>query len=149
MSSKGLKPDLLRGRLHTDAKDLTKNIDRDIPLYSADRPRWHMHPNYAKSLIDIAVIELEQKTFTAGVYLKALGSSNFLPERFLINPGDDVMVIGFPRGLSDSKHNLPLVRNALVSSAYGIDFEAVPMFLLTFPLYDPSYHSCGPGPKVP
>jgi len=40
------------------------------------------------------------------------------------------MVIGFPRGLSDSKHNLPLVRNALVSSAYGINFEEAPMFLV-------------------
>jgi S1-C subfamily serine protease len=127
--AKGLKPDALRVRLHVDAKDLTKNVDREIPLYVTGRTRWHVHPNYAKNPIDVAVVQLDQAV-TAGTYLKALNASNFLPDRFLINPGEDLMVIGFPRGLSDSKHNLPLVRDALVSSAYGVDFEQAPMFLV-------------------
>lgn len=128
--AKGLKPDVLRVKLHVDANDLTKNLDRDIPLYVNGRARWHVHPNYAKSPIDVSVIQLDRKALTAGTYLKALNASNFLPDKFLINPGEDIMVIGFPRGLSDSKHNLPLVRNALVSSAYGINFEEAPMFLV-------------------
>ena len=64
------------------------------------------------------------------VVVKALNRSNSIPDKFIINPGEDVMVIGFPRGLSDSVHNLPLVRNALISSAYGVDFEASPSFLI-------------------
>jgi S1-C subfamily serine protease len=128
--AKGITADVLRVRLHTDPNDLTKNVDRDIPLSDAGKPRWHVHPDYAKTPIDIAVIVLDQQTLTAGAYLKALNRDNFLPDRFAMNPGEDVMVIGFPRGVSDKKHNLPLVRNALVSSAYGVDFEEAPMFLV-------------------
>jgi len=128
--TKGLKPDDLRIRLHTDVGDLTKNADRTIALYRGGKPRWHVHRNYPKVPIDVAVIELDQKEVTTGTLLKALGRSNFLPEKFMINPGEDIMVIGYPRGLSDSMHNLPLVRNALVSSAYGVNFDGAPTFLV-------------------
>lgn len=128
--SKGVRTDILRVRLHTDPSDLTKNVDRDIALYKNGEALWHIHKDYAKRAIDIAVIELDANSFTNGVHIRALSASNFLPEEFLINPGEDVMVIGFPRGLSDSTHNLPLVRSALISSAYGIEFGGSPMFLV-------------------
>ena len=126
----GLQPTSLRLRLHQDPTDLTKNIDRDVPLYSVGKPRWHVHPKYSTLGIDVAVVELDQREFSSGVYVKALSSGNFLPDKFVINPGEDLMVIGYPRGLSDSVHNLPIVRNALVSSAYGIEFENAPLFII-------------------
>jgi len=128
--SKGLKPDTLRIRLHTSPQDLTLYVDRDIPLYVKSVPRWHVHQDYAKKKIDIAVIEIDRTTVTAGTYIKALSRANFLPDDFIVVPGEDVMVIGFPHGISDKKHNLPLIRDALVSSAYGIDFEGSPLFLV-------------------
>ncbi|MGH9339895.1 MAG: hypothetical protein ACRD1R_09995 [Acidobacteriota bacterium] len=79
--------------------------------------------------MDIAVVTLDQ-SFTSGIFIKAIALSNFLPERFVMNPGEDVMVIGFPRGLSDSVHNLPLVRNALVSSANSVNVGGFPTFLV-------------------
>jgi len=103
--AKGLKADILRVRLHTDPNDLTKNVDRDITLYKDGKATWHVHKDYAKRAMDIAVIEVDANSLTNGAYIKALSASNFLPEEFLINPGEDVMVIGFPRGLSDSTHN--------------------------------------------
>ncbi|MBN4054505.1 trypsin-like peptidase domain-containing protein [Nitrospira defluvii] len=128
--SKGVKPDILRVRLHTNPDDLTKNADRDVPLYDKGKAKWHVHKEYASKAIDIAVIEIDAKALTSGTFIKVLSASNFLPAEFLINPGEDVMVIGFPRGLSDSLHNLPLTRSALISSAYGIDFEGRQMFLV-------------------
>lgn len=128
--AKGLKPDALRVRLHTDPKDLTKNVDRVIPLYLGSKAAWHVHKDYARTRVDVVVIEVDTKTVTAGTVIKALNRDNFIPERFLVTPGEDVMVIGFPRGMSDSLHNLPLIRNALVSSAYGVPFQGSPMFLV-------------------
>jgi S1-C subfamily serine protease len=127
--TKGLKPDELVVRLHANPKDLTANVERRIPLYRGATPTWHVHKNYPRVPIDVAVIDLE-KQVTDSVVIKALSSSTFIPERFVISPGEDVMVVGFPRGLSDSVHNLPLVRTALISSAYGIDFEGLPTFLV-------------------
>lgn len=127
---KGIKPDTLRVKLHEDPKDMTKNVDFDIPLYSNDSVKWHVHSDYKTKKIDVAVIEIDQRALRAGHFIKGLSSSNFLPKEYVIQPGEDVMVIGFPRGFSDSTHNLPLVRNAMISSAYGVDFQGSPFFLI-------------------
>jgi S1-C subfamily serine protease len=127
--TRGLKADALRIRLHTNSQDLTKNVDRELPLYQNGKQKWYVHKDYPKVPIDIAVIELSQEQIKDG-QIKALSQKNFFPDRLLISPGEDVMVMGFPRGLSDSKHNLPLIRNALISSAYGVNFEGLPTFLV-------------------
>ena len=55
----------------------------------------------------------------------------FFPEdKFTLSPGEDLIVLGFPRGFSDEKHNLGLLRNALISSAYGINFNGLPLFVV-------------------
>ena len=128
--AKGIKPDLLRLKLHTDPNDLTKNADADIPLYSKGVAQWHVHKDFAAKGIDIAVIEIDQKKFKSGLLIKALNSTNFLPKDLRITTGEDVIVIGYPRGLSDVTHNLPIVRNATISSAYGIEFQSNPLFLV-------------------
>lgn len=124
--ARSMKPDALRIRLHTDRMDLSKNAEVDVPLYSNGVPLWHAHPDHATKKIDIAVIELDQKHTKSKYVLKALSSSDFLPRQYVVSPGEDVMVIGFPRGVSDAKHNLPVVRNAMISSAYGVDFNGSP-----------------------
>src|ERR1051326_8929810 len=128
--NKNLKPDLLRARVHTDPSDLTKNIDLDIPLYANGTARWHVHKDYSAKRMDIAVVELDQARMKSGVFIKALSSQNFLPANFLVAPGEDVMVLGFPRGLSDTTYNLPINRSAMISSAYKINFQGLPLFLV-------------------
>ena len=75
---KNYKPDKLRVRLHTDLKDLTKNTERDIPLYVDNVPRWHVHKDYTNNPIDISVIELDQKdNITAGTIIAKVSSTDF------------------------------------------------------------------------
>ncbi|MCJ7484250.1 MAG: serine protease [Thermodesulfovibrionales bacterium] len=127
---KKIKPETLRIRLHSDPNDLTKNDNFDIPLYSDGVPKWHVHKNYLKNKIDVAVIEIDQNKIKEGHFIKGISSGNFFPKNFVIQPGEDVMIIGFPRGLSDIKHNLPIVRNAMISSVYGVDFQDNQFFLV-------------------
>lgn len=96
--TKNIKPDLLRIKLHVDAKDLTKNVDVDIPLYSNGVAKWHIHKDYTARKIDIAVIELDQNKFKTGLFLKALNASNFIPKNLLLRAGDDVIVPAFREG---------------------------------------------------
>jgi S1-C subfamily serine protease len=126
----GLKADALKLRLHAHAKDLTKNVDRIIPLYQGDRPRWHVHKDYSKVPIDIAVIEVEPKLLSGTSRTFLNNKSLYSKDRTAFIPGEDIVVIGFPRGLSDTTHNLALMRNALISSAYGINFRGQPVFLI-------------------
>jgi S1-C subfamily serine protease len=128
--TKGLKPDALRLKLHTDARNITKNVERTIPLYDNARPKWHVHRDYPKVPIDIAVIEIEPKQLE-GTIIKSLSREAFFPrDKYILVPGEDIMVLGFPRGFSDEKQNLGLLRNALISSAYGVDFNGVPLFVI-------------------
>jgi S1-C subfamily serine protease len=127
--AKGLRPDTLRVRLHTDANDLTKNVERAIPLDRGAKPAWHVHRDYARNGVDVAVVELDARV-TVGTVIKALNRDNFIPDQFLIAPGEDLMVVGFPRGFADTAHNLPIIRGALVASAYGVPFQGAPLFLV-------------------
>lgn len=127
--TKGIKPDLLRVRLHTDPNDLTKNADVDIPLYANGIAKWHVHPDYSTKKIDIAIVEIDLNKLKP-YHFKALSASFFLPKEFPLTLGEDVMVIGFPRGLSDTTNNLPISRSALISSAYKINFQGDPLFLI-------------------
>jgi len=128
--TKGLKPDALRLKLHTDARNVTKNVDRTIPLYDNGAPQWHVHRDYPKVPINIAVIEIEPKQLE-GTLIKTLSREAVFPEdKFTLSPDEDVIVLGFPRGFSDEKHNLGLLRNALISSAYGINFNGLPLFVV-------------------
>jgi S1-C subfamily serine protease len=127
---KKIKPDTLRIKLHTDPKDLAKNTPVEIPLYSKGVPKWHVHPDYPTKKIDLTVIELDQNLLKPEYYFKGLTASSLLSNDYEIQPGEDVMAIGFPRGLSDTVHNLPLIRNATISSAYGVSFQGSPFFLI-------------------
>jgi hypothetical protein len=128
---KGLKADALRVRLHADQHDLTKNVDRVMPLYQDGRPRWHVHKDYPRVPIDIAVIEYDRKLLLQGTVIRTLHKKSiYAKERSVFAPGDDIIVLGFPRGVSDITHNLALMRNALIASPYGINFGGRPMFLV-------------------
>ena len=105
-------------------------MERTISLYDNAEPKWHVHRHYAKIPIDVAVIKIDPKQLQ-GTVVRSLSSEAFFPpDKYILTPGDDLIVLGFPRGYSDEKHNLGLLRNALISSAYGVGFNGLPMFVV-------------------
>ena len=125
----GIRPTALRVTVHADPRDVRKTIDIDIPLHRDGKPRWHLQGT-REPQADIAIIELDQPVFAKGVVLTALTKADFLPQGCPISPGESLMVLGYPRGLHDEVYQLPIVRNATVSSAYGIPFQGAPFFLV-------------------
>jgi hypothetical protein len=128
----GLRPDALRLRLHSDAtRDLTLNFDRTIPLYVNGRRKWHEHPAPASVPIDVAVVELDRAVAQAVQGIRPLTRDTFFPRsRFVVPPGEDVMILGYPLGASDTRNNLPIVRHASVATAYGVDFNGERAFFV-------------------
>ena len=43
---------------------------------------------------------------------------------------EDVVFIGYPSGLWDAKHNLPIARRGMTATPIAVDFEGTPKFLL-------------------
>ena len=126
----GHKPDSLRLKLHRATSAPGRGVNHDIPLYKGSSPAWISHPKYPNPPVDVVVIPLERKAILEGHFLVALSSANFLPSDLSLSTGEDVMAIGFPRGLSDHEHNLPIARNAMIASAFGVPFQGNPHFLI-------------------
>jgi hypothetical protein len=100
-------------------------VDLSFPLPESD---WTGHPDPAIDLTAIKLRVFQQHASSQG---KELGVFSLGP-RFI--PGDlaafdaveDVVMIGYPNGLSDSVNNYPLVRRGITASHPGVDFNGRP-----------------------
>ena len=128
------KPDSLLLKLHTDAKDASKSMGFLVDLYREGRPLWHGHPKYRPDRptgLDVVVVELNQERLRKGKWvINSLSKSRFFPEEYVVLPGENVFIMGYPRRMSDEVHNLPLMRQAMVATAYGVPFNGSPCFLV-------------------
>ncbi|MFH1870052.1 MAG: serine protease [Pseudomonadota bacterium] len=124
---KKVYPDTLRLRLHTDANDVTKSTELDVPILNKGAPLWKTHPKH--TVADVALIRLDRASLLKRFVVKAWARDSFLPADLLLAPGEDVFIMGFPRGFHDSHHNLPILRDAMIASAYRVPFLNNPLFL--------------------
>jgi len=123
----GIIPDALRLRLHVNPNDVTKNQEIDIPLYRNDRPLWRTHDKQPEA--DIALIRLNREDLQKRFFVRAWSKQNFLPDRYPLDPGEDVFIMGYPLAFHDVRHNLPIFRDAMVASSYRVPFQGLPLFL--------------------
>ena len=124
---KGIVPDTLRLRLHTDPNNISRNDNFDIPLYIGKQQLWKVHPQFKDA--DIAVIEIDKKKLQPKYIVKAWSKDSFLPQKYRLDPGEDVFVIGYPLSFHDVANNLPIFRNAMIASTYRVHFQNLPLFL--------------------
>ena len=121
-------PDRIEIELHTDADNLARSTGFSIPLYRHGQSLWRQALDKAGE-IDVAVIELER-----GVLPPTTHYGAFTPEH-LLNPSDQVevgtslLVVGFPLGFHDTLHHMPVVRQAVVASSFGLRFQGQGYFL--------------------
>jgi len=52
-----------------------------------------------------------------------------------VEVGDDVLVVGYPRGFFDRANIFPVVKSGVVSSRWGANFEGKPYFLIDAKLF--------------
>ena len=120
-------PDTLRLRLHRDANNIAANGELDVPLYSSGQPVWKAHPKQPDA--DIALIKLDRAAVLKEFFVRAWSKARFLPPQYLLDPGEDVFIMGFPLAFHDVPHNLPIFRNAMIASSYRVPFRNQPLFL--------------------
>jgi S1-C subfamily serine protease len=117
-------PDVLRLRLHTNPQDSTQNDYYNLSLYRSRTSTWREKPN-----VDLAAIEIPGSDMSRFV-TKALHGQMLPPSDLVIALGDEVMILGYPRGFSDVLHNYPIARNGAVASPYPVEFQGNPYFLV-------------------
>lgn len=123
---KGYFPNIARIRLHTNQYDIKQNEYYDIPLYTKVKKRWIESTFKA----DVVAIPIEINKLPQGSIIMSFNAVNLLQANIQLHVGDDIVVMGYPFGVYDDIHNLPILRNGIIASAYPIPFRGEPYFLV-------------------
>lgn len=121
-------PDRIEIELHTNPDDIAKSTGFSIPLYHGDQRVWCQGLDTAGE-IDVAVIELDRAALPKTWVYYAFTPRHLLAPDDQVEVGSSLLVLGFPLGFHDTLHHMPVVRQAIVASSFGLRFQGEGYFL--------------------
>jgi S1-C subfamily serine protease len=124
----GHLPDRIEIEVHTDPDNLTQSTALSVLLYRDGQAIWHQGTDTAGE-IDVAAIALDRQALPAAEVLRAFTPAHLQPRLQEVKVGTPLLVVGFPLGFHDTLHHLPVVRQAVVASAFGMRFQGQGYFL--------------------
>jgi len=122
------RPDRLEVELHVDPKNIGAVIQWSIPLYGGSQPLWRQGVDSGGS-VDVVAIEIERAALPETILLSAFTPAHLVTEFDQIEVGTPVLIAGFPLGFHDHLHHLPVARQAIIASAFGVRFQGQGYFL--------------------
>lgn len=124
----GHYPDRLEIDLHVDRENAAAIVPFSLPLYGDGRPLWRQGTD-AGGPVDVAVMPLDRAALPVTARLAEFTPAHLVRQLDEIEVGTSVLVVGFPLGFHDTLHHLPVARQAVVASAFGIRFQGNGYFL--------------------
>ncbi|WP_300449910.1 serine protease [Accumulibacter sp.] len=121
-------PERIEIELHIDPANMAESIGFSIPLYAAGRSLWRQGTDTAGE-IDVAVIEIERAALPTTTVYRAFTAAHLPGADDLVEVGSSLLVVGFPLGFHDTLHHLPVVRQAVLASSFGLRFKGEGYFL--------------------
>jgi len=121
-------PDRIEIELHTDIKNLTRSIGLSVLLYYEGKSIWR-HGKDSGGEVDVAVIELERAALPRTVALQCFTPAHLQRSLEDVEAGTSLLIVGFPLGFHDELHHLPVVRQAVIASSFGLRFQGLGYFL--------------------
>ncbi len=121
-------PDRIEIELHIDADNLAKSTGFSMPLYRAGKSIWRQGKD-GTGEIDVAVLEIERKALPKTALYRAFTPDHLLGPDEVVEVGSSLLVVGFPLGFHDTLHHMPVVRQAVVASSFGLRFQGQGYFL--------------------
>jgi len=122
------RPEHLEIELHIDPANVTAVTGYKIPLYGNNRPLWR-ETSDARGVIDVIAIELLRSALPTTFLYHAFTPDHLVKDLDQVEAGTAALVAGFPLGFHDTFHHLPIVRQAVLASAFGIRFQGQGYFL--------------------
>ena len=121
-------PDRIEIEVHRDMDKLGDTVGFSIPLYRDGKSVWREGLDSAGA-VDIAVLPLERAALPKKFLYRAFTPKHLVPKLETVEIGMPVRIVGFPLGIHDTLHRLPVVRQAVVASAFGVRFQGQGCFL--------------------
>lgn len=120
-------PDRIEFEVHVDADNVAAVHIISLPLYRNGLSVWHVGGD-AGGEVDVAAIPLDPHCWPSGCRRAAFGPQH-LEQNMPIEVGASVLIVGYPLGFHDTLHHLPIVRQGVVASSFGLRFQGVGYFL--------------------
>ncbi len=121
-------PSRLEIEFHTDEKNLTLCGSLSVLLYQDGKSIWRQGRDSAGE-IDVAVVELDRKAMPASAVIRCFTPAHLQRSLDEVEVGSSLLVVGFPLGFHDTVHHLPVVRQAVIASSFGLRFQGQGFFL--------------------
>ncbi|NUA30410.1 serine protease [Cupriavidus basilensis] len=121
-------PDRIEIELHSQPENMADSIGFSIPLYRDGLAVWREGED-GGGPVDVAVVEIERKALPAKLLYRAFTPEHLAQPSDRVEVGDSLLIVGFPLGFHDALHHLPVARQAVVASAYGLRFQGQGFFL--------------------
>lgn len=120
-----------------DGKAFPAGVFHHVDFVSADFPfhsfwRGHANPDVDLCAMPAASLIYVMKALNSAPFLTAIDDSFVLSLEELgeLNVVEDVIMVGYPTGLWDEAHNLPLFRKGSTATHPAIDFQGRPEFVV-------------------
>jgi S1-C subfamily serine protease len=121
-------PSRIEIELHVDPDNMAKSIGFSIPLYRDGKSLWRQGLDSAGE-IDVAAIELERAALPETAVYRAFTPAHLPDPDRQVEVGSSLLVVGFPLGFHDTLHHMPVVRQAVIASSFGLRFQGEGYFL--------------------
>jgi S1-C subfamily serine protease len=121
-------PNRIEIELHVDPDNMAKSVWFSIPLYRDGKSLWRQGLDSAGE-IDVAAIELERDALPETAAYRAFTPAHLPDPGSQVEVGSSLLVVGFPLGFHDTLHHMPVVRQAVIASSFGLRFKGEGYFL--------------------
>lgn len=124
----GHRPDRIEIELHVNPENVVETVQFLIPLYRDGKSAWREGLDSAGT-VDVAVLEIERAALPPALLFHAFTPAHLLGELERVEMGTPVLIVGFPLGVHDTLHRLPVARQSVIASAFGMRFQGKGYFL--------------------
>ena len=122
------RPDRIEIELHVEPENVSVTSQFSIPLYRGADPVWRQGIDSAGT-VDVVALELERDAMPNTLLLRPFTEANLVDQLDEVEVGTRVLIVGFPLGFHDTLHHLPVARQAVIASAFGLRFQGQGYFL--------------------
>ena len=121
-------PDRIEIELHVNPANLGDTVQFSIPLYLKGKSVW-LEGTDSAGAVDVIALRLEKEVLPEKMLHHAFTPEQLFRKLSEVEIGAQVLIVGFPLGVYDTLHRLPVARRASIASSFGIRFQGKGCFL--------------------
>ncbi len=121
-------PTRLQIELHTDPRNQAATTGWSMPVYRDGTALWRQGTDSAGD-IDVAVLEIDRTALPAGLVIRPFTPEHLLGTQDDVEIGSPLLIVGFPLGFHDTLNHMPVARQAIIASSFGLRFQGNGYFL--------------------